>query len=155
MTCFKTGWAALLDVSLWVSWANIIACVVAIVAAFFAYRQWTSSKEEARRATAYSAYSKFLELCQQSPDFAYADEQVIKVNQKDYIQYRWFVAQMLFAFEQILDVLPNDEEWKVTIRNQLTKHVWHLKNSGSVKRKEWSRSLQVLIEAEIATKVES
>ncbi|EJL3952832.1 TPA: hypothetical protein O4I89_001036 [Vibrio cholerae] len=146
MTCFKTGWAALLDVSLWVSWANIGTCIVAIVAAGFAYNQWISSKKEARRATAYSAYSKFLELCQQSPDFAYAKENKIKANQKDYIQYRWFVAQMLFAFEQILDVLPNDEEWKVAISNQLKKHVWHLKGSGSVERKEWCKPLQALIE---------
>ncbi|NAW78213.1 hypothetical protein CAG60_04885 [Vibrio sp. V33_P6A3T137] len=146
MTCFKTGWAALLDLSLWVSLANIVICIVAVVTAVFAYRQWTSSKEEARRATAYSAYSRFLELCLQLPDFAYADEQVLKVNQKDYIQYRWFVAQMLFAFEQILDVLPDDEEWKITISNQLKKHVWHLKSSSSVKRKEWNASLQTLIE---------
>lgn len=146
MTCFKTGWAALLDVSLWVSWANIGTCIVAIVAAGFAYNQWISSKNEARRATAYSAYSKFLELCQQSPDFAYANEDVIKANQKDYIQYRWFVAQMLFAFEQILDALPSDPEWKVTISNQLKKHAWHFKGSSSVKRKEWSKPLQMLIE---------
>ncbi|WP_318403994.1 hypothetical protein [Photobacterium leiognathi] len=146
MTCFKTGLAALLDVNLWVSWANIVTCIVAIVAAVFAYRQWTSSKEEARRATAYSAYSKFLELCQQSPDFAYGKEKVIKANQKDYIQYRWFVAQMLFAFEQILDALPKDNEWKVTISNQLKKHAWHLKDSGSAKRGEWSKSLQTLID---------
>ncbi len=146
MTCFNTGWAALLDVSLWVSWANIGTCIIAIVAACFAYNQWMSSKTEARRATAYSAYSKFLELCQQSPDFAYANEESIKVNQKEYIKYRWFVAQMLFAFEQILDAVPNDDEWKVTIRNQLTKHIWHLKDSSSVKRKEWSKPLQLLIE---------
>ncbi len=146
MTCFKTDWAALLDVNLWVNWANISTSIVAVVAAIFAYKQWTSSKEEARRATAYSAYSQFLELCQQSPDFAYANEEKIKGNQKDYMKYRWFVAQMLFAFEQILDTLPNDNEWKVTITNQLKKHVWHLKESSSVNRKEWSKPLQGLIE---------
>jgi hypothetical protein len=146
MTCFKTGWTALLNVSLWVSWANIGTFIIATVAAVFAYKQWASSKEEARRATAYSAYSKFLELCQQSPDLAYGDEQLIKANQKDYIQYRWFIAQMLFAFEQILDVLPNDDEWKTSIRNQLKKHAWHLRKSSSIKRKEWNKPLQALIE---------
>ncbi|MCG9745764.1 hypothetical protein [Shewanella sp. Isolate8] len=146
MTCFNTGWAALLDVSLWVSWANICTFIVAVVAAGFAYFQWISSKEETRRATAYSAYSKFLELCQEHPDFAYANEESIKANQKEYIKYRWFVAQMLFAFEQILDVLPNDKNWNTTITNQLQKHGWHLKNSGSVKREEWNRPLKKLIE---------
>lgn len=145
MMCFKTGWAALLDVSLWVSWANIGTFIVATVAVCVAYNQWDSSKVEARRATAYSAYSKFLELCQEFPDFAYAKEKVITVNQSDYIKYRWFVAQMLFAFEQILDVAPNDKEWNVVISNQLKRHAWHLKKSSSVVRKEWRKSLQDLI----------
>ncbi|MFB9137736.1 hypothetical protein ACFSJQ_21250 [Vibrio olivae] len=146
MTCFTTGWSAFFDVALWVNWATIATCAVAMISAGVAYKQWISSKLEARRATAYSAYSRFLELCDQSPDFAYADEQVIKVNQKDYIKYRWFVAQMLFAFEQILDVLPDDDKWNVTIRNQLKKHVWHLRQSNSVDRGEWCQPLQALIE---------
>jgi len=146
MTCFNTGWAYLADYQFWDERTGIITAAVAVIALLIAWRQLWGSRKESRRATAYAAYSKFLELCEQNPNFAYAKEVAIKADSNKHIKYRWFVAQMLFAFEQILDVLPNDEKWNTTITNQLQKHCWHLKDSGSVKREEWNRPLQDLIE---------
>jgi hypothetical protein len=120
--------------------------IVAVTAAVVAYRQLRSSKQESRRATAYSAYKEFLKLCFDYPDFAYGNEDSIKECGNKYVQYRWFIAQMLFTFEQVLEVLPDDREWNTTIANQLRKHIWHLQGSSSVKREEWSKPLMKLLD---------
>ena len=145
MKCFNISWSTLLDASLWASWSTIGMFIVAATAVVVAYRQLRSSKQESRRASAYAAYKEFLRLCFDHPDLAYGNEESIKECEKNYVQYRWFIAQMLFTFEQILKVLPNDPEWKTTISNQLKKHIWHLKESSSVKREEWSEPLMQLL----------
>lgn len=144
MTCFKTGLTALLDLSFWSGWANIVMAVVAVLALLFAKKQLESASKDSKRATAYSAYAEYLKLCMENESFARGIEIEITRNEDDYSKYRWFIANMLFAFEQVLEACKDDTTWQETIRHQLKRHKWHLDKSGSAARPEWSNALKVL-----------
>ena len=148
MTCFDTGWAALLNVELWVKWANIATPIIAVLAIGAAIKQIRTAKEESKRAIAHAAYDRYLDLCFENVNFSggYDTTSTSSVDDKEHKQYLWFVSKMLFAFEQVLDVYPNDQEWSKTIKNQLKRHRSHLSISGTVNRNEWSASLSLLIQ---------
>ncbi|TKF32070.1 hypothetical protein FCV50_10530 [Vibrio kanaloae] len=146
MTCYETGLAALLDADLWVDWATIATPLIAIGALFFAYKQLKASRQDSMRSSAYSAYDDYLQLCLEKQKLSYGFNHESSFNQDEYDQYRWFIAKMLFTFEQILDVYKDDNDWNKTIASQLNKHKLHLGKSGSIKRNEWSKQLTSLID---------
>ena len=145
MTCFKTGWAALLDVSLLVNWATIATPIVAAVAIGIALYQLKESRKESRRSSAYSIYTDYLQLCFDYQKYSGGFDITTQATQNEQYQYSWFVTKMLFAFEQILDVYSDDEEWIKTIKSQLKRHKWHLCRSGTIRRGEWSVILTSLV----------
>ena len=128
-----------------VALANIAMAGVAIWAASVAKKQLDSSKQESRISTAKVAYQDYLTLCFQNPIFADGKESQITRNADDYTQYRWFVAKMLYSFEQIIEALGNDKDWETTLLSQLKYHSWHLNKSESVKRGDWDKRLTSLI----------
>lgn len=153
MTCFQTGWAALLDVELWVKWstiataaATILMVVIAAVAACFGRKQIITARKESKRAIAHAAYDRYLDLCLEKTEFSFGSDDPKKTfGESKFKEYLWFVSKMLFAFEQILDVYTNDDAWSATIRSQLKRHKYHLNQSSTVIRKEWSEPLMKLI----------
>ena len=149
--CYDIGFSALLDGALWIKWAGIFAniatcaaAIIAIIAAFIAYYQIKSSRQETRKSTAFNSYNQYLLLCINNPQYADGMEKPSQ-RTEHYSKYRWFVSTMLFSFEQILDVQPQDEEWEKTIISQLKLHKEHLKSSRTVNEKEWSDELHILI----------
>ncbi len=149
--CFDIGFSALLDGALWIKWAGILAniatcaaAIIAIIAAFIAYHQINISRQETRKSTAFNSYNQYLLLCINNPEYA---EGMGKPSQRtvEYSKYRWFVSTMLFSFEQILDVQPEDKEWEKTILSQLKRHKEILISSRTVNEKEWSDELHILI----------
>ncbi|MCL6272154.1 hypothetical protein M3P05_19725 [Sansalvadorimonas sp. 2012CJ34-2] len=145
MTCFETGLAALLKVELWVKWASIAAPLVTALAIFVAVRQINAAKIENKRAIAHAAYDRYLDLCFENTHFSCGYTTPSDTENDDNLKYRWFVSKMLFAFEQILDVYADDEEWINTIESQLSRHKSHLAHSSTVNGGEWSEQLKSLI----------
>ena len=135
----------LFNTNLLVAIANIVMAIVAILAVVFAKKQLDSSKQESKISTAKIAYQDYLTLCFQNPIFADGKESQIIRNADDYTQYRWFVAKMLYSFEQIIEALGNDKDWETTLLSQLKYHSWHLNKSESVKRGDWDKRLTILI----------
>lgn len=144
MTCFNTGWGFLVDYQFWNERVGIITAIVATVALGFAWYQVVTGRRESRRATAYAAYDSYLKLCIEYQMFASGNEIEITNSVDNYYQYKWFVANMFFAFEQVLKACKDDKTWEATIKHQLTRHKWHLDKSSSAKRAEWSDELKAL-----------
>jgi hypothetical protein len=144
VTCFDTGWAYLAEYQFWDERVGIITAVVAVTALGFAWYQVLAGRRESRRATAYAAYDGYLKLCLVNQSFARGLESEIKKSDENYSDYKWFVANMLFAFEQVLEACKDDTTWQETIKHQLKRHKWHLDKSGSAARPEWSNALKVL-----------
>jgi hypothetical protein len=152
ISCFSTGWAALLDADLWAKWLDILAkistvlaVIVALLAARIAYKQFVSSIKETRNATAYSIYHQYLTLCLDKPQLS-SGMQKPHQHSVEYDKYRWFVSSMLFTFEQILDTQKDDPKWIKTITSQLKIHKHFLATSRTVRDKEWDEQLQTIID---------
>ncbi|KKY84360.1 hypothetical protein OA46_15080 [Enterobacter cloacae] len=145
MICFINDISYYLTFDFWNKRADIIVAVVAVIALLFTIFQIIINKREARRATALTAYNEYLKLSFDFPEYSYGDEQHISNNGSTFDKYPWFISRMLFCFEQILSVERNNNEWKIALESQLSKHSWFLKKSKSVRRKEWSKDLQKMI----------
>lgn len=145
MTCFEFSLAELLTFSFWNDRASIITAAIATLALAIAVCQLYINRYESRRNTAYSIYQEYLKLCFEYADLSYGKQSDILINGKINNKYPWFIAQMLFAFEQILEIDKNDENWNVAIASQLKKHQWYLKKSKSVERNEWNEKLKDII----------
>lgn len=140
--CFDFGAAQFLSFDFWDARADIFVMIIAFFALVFAIIQILSSRNEARRATAYASYQSYLNLCFEHPQLARGTKVDITSDPATYSKYRWFIAQMLFCFEQVLDAEPNSDTWNEAIKSQLKRHAWHLEVSKSVTRKEWSSRLR-------------
>jgi len=145
MLCFDTGWAILLDLSIWERWLPFLALIVAIIAAKIAYSQVQVGREESRRAVANNIYQQYLTLCFEEPKFARGLVQPSVENNLEYSKYCWFVSTMLFAFEQIIETKVSDEKWNTAIKSQLLRHKDFLNKSSTVKEAQWDVRLLDII----------
>lgn len=156
VTCFYTGWSALLDIDLWIKWMELLSTIATVIIAGLAlyvahrqlnlgWKQLKSNKLEARSATAHDLYHQYLTLCIERPEFAYGMNKPEERN-VEYGRYCWFASSMLFTFEQILEAVPTDDKWQATIKSQLSIHKEWLSSSSTVREKQWDDSLQLLID---------
>ena len=144
MICFDTSFAQILNLEFWNERASLIMIVIAGCALIFTAVQLVSGRKESRRSSAYSAYQSYLKLCFDNSKLAFGDEKSISNENGVDPKYPWFIAQMLFSFEQILEI-NQDEEWNIAIKSQLNKHRWFLRKSKSANRDEWSNELKALL----------
>ncbi|MCL6262712.1 hypothetical protein [Craterilacuibacter sp. RT1T] len=142
MSTTATIFGMAVDLDSWVKWATIAVPAIAIPTAFIAFFQVKISRAESRIATAHNIYNAYLQLAMQNPDLASADSNAIASSP---MKYKWFLASMLFSFEQILLVTKNQNDWVIAIKSQLKKHKNHLSVSGSVARGDWKPELARLI----------
>ncbi len=150
MICLDTSVAQLLTYDFWNDRADIIMTIVAALALILTLKQLHSGRQESRRATAYSAYQEYLKICFESPKLAYGNREEIVVDGKTVREYPWFISQMLFTFEQILEADKSDGQWRISIKSQLERHAWYLKKSSTANRDEWSDELNLMINDAIA-----
>ncbi|TOA24852.1 hypothetical protein [Vibrio parahaemolyticus] len=152
MICLDTNAANLLTFEFWNERADIIMAVVAVLALMLTLQQLRSGRQESRRATAYATYQEYLKNCADNPKFAYGNKNDIVSNGVTHEKYPWFVSQMLFTFEQVLETSKSDKQWRTAIQSQLEKHAWYLERSNTIKRNEWSDDLMTLIRNALAYK---
>ncbi|MFN1582962.1 hypothetical protein [Vibrio rotiferianus] len=141
-------WDHLGDPDLWISvidvlskFGGIITTGIAVFAALVAYQQLGITR---KNGTA-NLYKEYLELCFNYPKFAKGMSKPNNSNCDDYSKYCWFVARMLFIFEQVLLDSSADAQWVNTIEDQLKKHKSHLEHSTSISRDEWEPELSKII----------
>ncbi|AIW17248.1 hypothetical protein VITU102760_19810 [Vibrio tubiashii] len=145
MICLDTNAARLLTFDFWNDRADIVMMVIASIALVFSIKQLLSGRKESRRATAYATYHEYLKLCFDNSALAYGNQSEIIQNGQTTPEYPWFVSQMLFAFEQILETDKSDEQWQISIKSQLERHAWYLKKSKTANRSEWNEELKAII----------
>ncbi len=155
MTCFYTGWSALLDIELWTKWMDIFSSLAAVAIAGLAlyvarnqlhlgWEQLKINRDETRSATAHNLYHQYLILCIEKPEYAYGMDKP-EERTEEYGKYCWFVSSMLFTFEQILETKATDDKWEKTITSQLNIHKEFLASSRTVREGEWDNELQEII----------
>lgn len=142
MNTATTIFGMTVDLDSWAKWATIAVPIIATPATFIALLQVKTSRAESRIATAHNIYNSYLQLAMQHPDLASADSNAIDNAP---MKYKWFLASMLFSFEQILLVTKNQKDWVTAIKSQLKKHKDHLSVSSSVARGDWKPVLTQII----------
>ena len=85
-------------------------------------------------------------MCMDNPVLASGKYEPQSNNDEQYAKYTWFFSSMLFAFEQVLEAKPKDEQWKETIKAQLFIHKMHLAKSSTAASNQWYLELQKLID---------
>lgn len=144
--------------SLWGDLSGLATVNIAFLTAFivlFGMHQLNATKaqlEESKkvniRSLSHDSYSKYLQLALEHPNFAYPNPDFIKADQQIFSQYRWYVANMLFYFEEVLVVNDEDKNWSDAISKQIRIHRWYLQSSN-YKNQAWSQKLVEIISKEV------
>jgi hypothetical protein len=103
------------------SLAASCAAVIALAALLIARGQLILNRENQRETTAKTNFREFLKLCVEYPDFAYG--RIITIDDRP--KYEWFVAQFLWAAEEILEYAP--ALWEENLRLHISYHGGYLK----------------------------
>jgi len=132
--------------------ATVDIALLTIFIVFFGGFQFIATKEQAeetkennKNILAHTAYSEYLKLTLQYPDFAHPEASEIIKNYKVYNQYRWYIANMLFHFEEVLLAVGNDKDWETTLKYQIEMHSWHICRNDNYKTQGWDEKLENLI----------
>src|SRR6266568_925608 len=112
-------------------WGNVsqmISALIAVVAVCLVTVQLTylqrnseALKEAEQRAAARQVYMSYSEASIKYPEFAKPDYSKI-VLPLEQVRYGFFVAHMLFAYDEMLIVF-NDPEWRASFRYDLQMHM--------------------------------
>jgi hypothetical protein len=141
--CFETGFSVLLDIRMWERWAPFL---ISIVAVSIAYWQVQVGRKATLSAQANSIYQQYLSMCMANPEFASGTYVAVDVNDNKYAEYTWFFSSMLFAFEQVLEANPKDDQWSGTIESQLVAHKEHIKKSKTANSDDWYEGLKKILD---------
>ena len=103
--------------------AAAITAVVAILAILEAKRQINASNRSQKEATAIEVYSGYLKLAIDHPEESRRD----KYKQEERVsviapKYDAFVTYLLFAAEEVLDLVPDDKAWRHALKLDLSHH---------------------------------
>lgn len=138
--------------------ASMLTFVIALAALFLAWRQLVSSKQEARNALAKTLYREYILLAMQNPEFSMPSYPVenpkmlrFSGDPKQYDAYEFYVSHMLYAVEEIVDMVRGTPEWsgwRETILSQMEYHALYLK-SDDFPRSHWSSDVLSLVDEAI------
>jgi hypothetical protein len=108
-------------------WANLssnVTALVAVLALIGAVWQVIVGRKTQREATASALYADYLSKAVEHPKLASACVAVPPEGEwtEEYESYEWFVAVMLQACEQIVDLTRGDAAWEKTVQAQLEYH---------------------------------
>ena len=123
----------------WARLATILGVVVAIIAGAIAWAQIIHARKAQKEATARQTYATYLQVAFAHPTLAQPS-----AKKSPSARDHWFVAFMLLACEQVLEVYPKDLAWREVVLDQLRYHEAYLKSH--VKLQYYSKALQDLIE---------
>jgi hypothetical protein len=107
----------------WQLAANVATtCGLAGVA--FAYFEFREGAKAQRRTTAVVAWNEYLRLALAHPNLARPAVWLTGQGREtaQYGEYRWFVAAMFFACEQVLEAYAEDGAWESVVRSQIRYH---------------------------------
>lgn len=128
----------------WARLATILGVVVAITAGGIAWVQIVQARRVQKEATARQTYATYLQFAFANPTLAQP-----AAGATPSAENHWFVAFMLLACEQVLEVYPDDPAWLEVVLDQLRYHRTYLKGDAAtppmIKLEYYSKALQDLI----------
>ena len=136
------------------AWSDIATIIGVIVAAniqlFIGWHTYNESDKTQKRIQATNIYQESTKLSIEHPDFA--NEKLApkpprpndSASLAKYEAYRWYVGNVLFSYETILDALPGDTAWEETAIGFMKGRTEYI-TTDSVKCDRYSEELQKLM----------
>ncbi len=100
--------------------SQIGSAVAAIGALSFVAIQVSMIEVTSRKTSARSVYQNYSNASLQHPDLIKPDYAAIKRDPVKYEQYKWYVGQMLFAYDEMIDT--GDKGWIDSFHYELAHH---------------------------------
>jgi len=111
------------------NWAQIVLVAISTIAlgisaAFLGvvYYQVSLVRQNADRANARAVYMSYSQAALLYPEYAEPKLAQIKKNPLKFVQYKSYVAHMLFAYDEILAVESESPEWLASLKSDLADH---------------------------------
>ncbi|MUK41196.1 restriction endonuclease [Aliivibrio fischeri] len=125
----------------------LISAGVAVWAICIATKTIKENKEIAKKTVADTAYQTYLQLAMDNPNFA-KGYKAKGSNDPEYDKYVWYIARMVFCFEQIVEVEGNlkDSSWANTLEKHLDFHGEHFTKTKVVEQELYCEPILDLIQ---------
>jgi hypothetical protein len=104
------------------NWAQIASAVASIAALTFVAYQIRQIETNGRKANARAVYQAYSNASLQYPELIKPDYAAIKAVRVKFEQYKWYVAQMLFAYDEMISAV-GDESWLSSFDYELAHHI--------------------------------
>ncbi|WP_324133825.1 hypothetical protein [Bosea sp. (in: a-proteobacteria)] len=102
--------------------ASAVSCALAIAAVTVAFLHIQNNKQITRESSARHHFRSYLEAGLRHPNYAVPDYQQISSKKDDIFVYAMFVANLLYACEEILESFPMDQAWQSTCQGHIDIH---------------------------------
>jgi hypothetical protein len=113
------------DKAQWWQKIGTVAQIVSAAAAFFGLLaislQVDTIRKNARQASARQIYLAYMDIASRNPQFDEPDYAAIQTQRDSRVKYKWFVLYLLWACDEILDVLYEDP-WINGCKYDMKKH---------------------------------
>ncbi len=100
-----------------------IVAITAIGGIYFAWYQIRSHRRSQNEAIALGIYREYLLRAIQYPEVSYPTKQPI--TEETEIRHEWFITYLLYAADEILDLFPDDDGWRHTLKTELEYHAFY------------------------------
>jgi hypothetical protein len=121
------------DIYDWVSLVvSVLSFLITAFAAGYAYWQYSEAKKEGRRCLAHQIYADFLKMAYENPKFFAPNSnekiQLLANTDDENRRYKIFIANMLYAFEQIYPLIEEgqNKDWEALMEKLIVRHGLYL-----------------------------
>jgi hypothetical protein len=127
--------------------ATVVSAVVASIALLIAAYQVHSASKNNKETLSKQMFLQVLMFCAENPKFS-DPRDLIDENGRIDPAYDAYMSALLFACEEIVDLVPTDRSWKMSIQLNLQDHIAYLTMQMQDERfkQAYSDSLIKLIE---------
>lgn len=122
------------------------AALFALVGIAMIFVQIRSSRAIQREATAKDLFRRYLQEGLEYPEFVTPEPDLLQ-HRQNLIRYEFFVANMLYSFDEVLENTRSDD-WREVVRGEMTRHVTYLRSPEfQTKRHYYEDEIGELIDA--------
>jgi hypothetical protein len=110
------------------TYSNLITAGAAVLALALAMGTYRQARKHHREQLALESYRGYLQTAMQYPECSGYND-CVPVSARSRVRYKWYVANMLLACEQVLVNVPDDLVWKKIIAKQMNYHRTYLESA--------------------------
>lgn len=126
--------------------ATTLAALFALIGVGMVYVQIRANRAIQREATAKDLFRQYLQEGLEHPELVNPDPEMLLQGKRS-VQYEFFVANMLYSFDEVLQN-TRSKDWREVVRGEMARHVEYLRSSEfQVRRQYYAPDIVTIIDA--------